>query len=144
MKMEVSIMEFVLLAVIVAAILFVPKVTQASPYIEGKITNMRFNREDRTFRLYTTLTNVGDQDANVYQLNVNEFVMVDANGNPLMWFKNAKLVREACYVKAGYHVDNVEWVISVDMVNFSNNFSPDYRGKTQIRWDADVKYDPVR
>lgn len=131
MKKILSLMMF-------AAILFVASATQAAPYVQVTITDAKVDRQDNTFHLFTTLTNTGDQDAQVYQMNIRYFRILDENGNILVDFQNVEAKIEPCYVHAGYHVDNVEWVIPL------NNDVPYYKGNTQVSWDGYIKYDPIR
>ena len=120
------------------AILFVASDTHAAPYLKLQITNMKLNRMDDTLHLFTTLTNVGDQDAEVYQLKFKSLKFIDENGNALVDFQDIDAIIKPCYVQAGCHVNNVEWIL-----DFPNGV-PNYKGKTKFHYDdAIIMYEAV-
>ena len=125
MKKILSLMTFV-------AILFVASATQAAPRISVDITGTWLNSKDNTIHLYTTVTNRGDQNMLNKKLNVKFLRIYNAKGKSLLSCGNFSLEpAEPFVVKAGYHVDNVEWVIHGNKV-------PNYSGNTQTDFDASV------
>ncbi|MBR2519472.1 MAG: hypothetical protein IKE46_06795 [Selenomonadaceae bacterium] len=131
-------MELVVLLVIAAAILFVPKTTHAAPFIKADFTNARLSPSENVVYLYTRLTNTGDQDARVAQFKFNYLRLFDANGNTIVDFSGLVTRNRLCYVRKGCHVDNIEWVIHIP------NGVPDYRGAMSFAFDGRVEYETVR
>ena len=118
-----------------AAIMFVTTtVANAAPNVTVGFTGVDFDSANKSLMFYTTLTNSGDQDAEVYTLELEHLKLTNEDtGEIIFESENFTLTTEPCLVKAGSFVENVVWVLQTD-------YLPDYKGNATIDWNGKITY----
>lgn len=118
-----------------AAIMFVTTtVANAAPNVTVGFTGVDFDSANKSLMFYTTLTNSGDQDAEVDALNLAYLKLANGDtGEILFDGENVSMTIEPCLVKAGSSVEEVVWVLQTD-------YLPDHNGKTTIDWNGKISY----
>lgn len=118
-----------------AVIMFVATtVTYAAPNVTVQFTGVTFDSVNKTLTLYSTLTNSGDQDAEVDALNLAYLKLANGDtGEILFDGENVSLTIEPCLVKAGSSVEEVVWFLQTD-------YLPDHKGNTTIDWNGKISY----
>lgn len=125
MKKFFSLLSFMVIMFVSAT------VANADPVIRLEITGVDFNPPNGTLTLYTTLTNVGDKDAEVHTLNVDKLTISAGDGSNQVLFsaENFTLKIPPCYLKAGGQSVNVEWVMQAQLPEYSGEVHSDMNGE---------------
>lgn len=91
-------------------------VIDIKPKIDVKLIATSFDVADKTIKLYTRLTNLGERDVEVHTLKLAYLKIFAADGRPLFHGKNITLKIEPCLIPTGTYVENVVWLLRTNYV----------------------------
>ena len=102
------------------------------PKIDVKLVATSFDVADKTIKLYTRLTNLGESDVEVHTLNLAYLKIFAADAKRLLFpGKNITLKIEPCLIPTGTYVENVVWLLRT-------NYVPVYDAPTISDWRGEI------